>query len=235
MKILQRFKDLRYFAFYRLLTRNRGPLLTLGTTCQWTICNARLGRESRVLSAGAGNDISFEKALIHRFRCPVVLLDPSPTGAATVLREAIIPEKLQFLPVGLAAGDGELAFREPIDATEGSYAAADNTGSSTRTFPCLSLSTVMEKMKWREIDLLKIDIEGSEYSVLQNLLEKALRIRQICVEFHYGPQFGRSRADAVRMILGLWRAGYDLVHHVNFDHTFMRRDVAPNVAKISSR
>ena len=64
--------------------------------------NAPLGPDSRILSAGAGNDISFEKALTERYGCRVVLLDPSPTGVATVERENLPADKLIFMPVGLA-------------------------------------------------------------------------------------------------------------------------------------
>lgn len=223
MNLVRWFKDFRYRCFYRFLTRGGTPLVTLGDTCQWTICERGIGSASRVLSAGAGHDISFEKALISRYGCRVVLLDPSPTGVATVEHENLPAQQLTFLPVGLAGVDGPVGFDEPADAAEGSFVGGATRGAGAREFLCKTLSTVMREFDWAEIDLLKIDIEGFEFDVLHDMLKRRLKVRQICVEFHHGERFGRSRGATARMILALRKGGYDLVHHVNFDHTFLCR------------
>ena len=224
MSALRWLKDLRFALFYRLLLRRGVPLATLGAECQWTLTAPGLGPASRVLCAGAGHDISFEKTLIENYGCHVVLLDPSPTGIATVARAALPAESLTFLPVALADTDGELAFQEPADAEEGSFLSARAGGVATRRFPCKSLPTLMAEHNWPQIDLLKIDIEGAEYGVLRQIVERQLSVRQICVEFHHGPGFGRGAGETVRAILALRRAGYDLIHRVYWDHTFLRRD-----------
>lgn len=220
MSILGRLKDLRFELFYGLVSSRHASLATHGTVCPWTFDDQKLTAKSNVLCAGAGNDISFEKsvlALVER----VVLLDPSPTGIATVHHESLPPAKLDFHPIGLAGHDGELAFAEPADATEGSYRAAGEGTKSIR-FPCERLSTAMAAQGWNHIDLLKMDIEGCEYDVLDDVLTEHLDVRQICVEFHHGPKFARGRMDTVRAILNLRRAGYRLVHRHHWDHTFIR-------------
>lgn len=216
-------KDLRYFLFYKLVTRPAPQLVVLGDECQWTFSEERLTSSSNVLSAGAGNDISFELALVARYGCRVVLLDPSPTGLATVKREKSLPSNLVFAPVGLAGTDGLLAFQRPIDAKEGSYLGSIDSGPETECLPCKTLSTLMRELEWTHIDLLKIDIEGFEFEVLEEILGGHIDVRQICVEFHHGAQFGRRRNETARMILSLKRSGYDLVHRVFWDHTFVRR------------
>ena len=52
------------------------------------------------------------------------------------------------------------------------------------TLPCTSIVQEMEMNGHDSIDLLKIDIEGFEYEVLQSCLEERIPIKQICVEFH---------------------------------------------------
>jgi FkbM family methyltransferase len=217
-------KDLRYQLFYKLVTRTGPPLVTLGRECQWTFCGRGLDPASKVLSGGAGNDISFEKALISAYGCRVILLDPSPTGIATVEREHLPTDSLTFLPLGLAAIDGVLDFQEPANTNEGSFVGGVTPGSVARQFPCKTLPTLMDELGWTYIDLLKMDIEGFEFAVLKDIIEKRLNVRQICVEFHHGPQFCRRRSETARMILALRKAGYDLVHRVYWDHTFLRRD-----------
>ena len=217
------FKELRFRWFYALLTRPSVPLTTHGDVCQWTIAGGGLGPASTVLCAGAGHDISFEKALLAAYGCKVILLDPSPTGIATVRRENIPAGQLRFLPVALAGQDGRLKFQAPEDFLEGSFRAESHGTETGLEFPTRSLVSLMNEFGFRHIDLLKMDIEGCEYAVLTNLLAERLDVRQICVEFHHGRAFGHSRNETIRAIFRLRRAGYDLVHRHHQDHTFLRR------------
>jgi FkbM family methyltransferase len=79
--------------------------------------------------------------------------------------------------------------------------------------PCVTLRQLLDSHKLSHIDLLKIDIEGSEADVLEqalsdNMLEKE-RIRAIIVETHY------PRDNVVRALSALLKAardnGYELV------------------------
>jgi|GEM_PF-5907822 len=57
-------------------------------------------------------------------------------------------------------------------------------------------SDVMHQFNKSRIDLLKIDIEGYEYEVLEDLLSNSIPVTQICVEIHQEPQVpGRKRKD----------------------------------------
>jgi FkbM family methyltransferase len=223
MNVVRYLKELRFGLFYQLLTRKGVPLVTLGDVNQWTLHDAGLNSSSRVLCAGAGHDISFERTLITRYGCKVVLLDPSPTGTTTVREENIPPNQLQFMAAGLAGEDGVLSFQDPENAVEGSFREGPAGSAGALQFECKSLSTLMAELKWPQIDLLKIDIEGFEYGVIQDLLRRNLKVRQICVEFHYAAGFGHTRMEMIRCILALRKAAYDLVHHVYQDHTFLHR------------
>lgn len=216
-------RDLRFQLFYRCLTRKGVPVIRLGDVCAWSFCEEGLNAQSKILCAGAGNDISFEAALIKRYGCQVVLLDPSPTGSATVRREAIPGDQLHFMPIGLAGREGVLNFLAPRDAREGSFRESPADVPGTLQFACKTLSGLVTQLSWTRIDLLKMDIEGFEYEVLRDLIANRIEVRQICVEFHYGPAFHHGRNEMVRAIFALRRAGYDLVHRIHQDHTFLRR------------
>ena len=45
------------------------------------------------------------------------------------------------------------------------------------------LSQIMKEYSHQKIDLLKIDIEGAEYKVIDSIIEDSVDIRVICVEF----------------------------------------------------
>jgi hypothetical protein len=43
----------------------------------------------------------------------------------------------------------------------------------------------MDLLSHQKIDILKMDIEGAEYSALKNMMNSGINISQICVEFHH--------------------------------------------------
>jgi len=72
------------------------------------------------------------------------------------------------------------------------------------------------------LDLLKLDIEGSEYAVLDDLLKQRIPVRQICVEYHNGTLPGIRRSQTIRSILKLLARGYKLIDYEGGNHTFLR-------------
>jgi len=199
--------------------------MTLGDTineCQWTFCPEGLNAQSIVYSGGVGNDISFEHALVKQFGCSVVMIDPSPTGLRTMsLPQNKLPQ-FRFFPVALSDHDGTLSFAPPIHPEEGSwYVRADKPGELS--LPCTDLLSIMRQNRHDHIDLLKIDIEGSEYAVLEDILRRHIPVRQICVEYHHNLVPGVKRNQAIRSIVKLMMHGYKLVDHLAGNHTFVNR------------
>ena len=88
--------------------------------------------------------------------------------------------------------------------------------------PCTTLPTELERNGHTSIDLLKIDIEGFEYEVLENCLSAHIPIKQICVEFHdFYPEIPKKKTSA--MIETLRSNGFELIHRHRNDHTFLQR------------
>jgi FkbM family methyltransferase len=222
--LLRQLKDLRYRLFYGAVLRGGYPLMELGnrqTECHWVFCPEGLNERSVVYSGGVGRDITFEHGLVERFGCSVVLLDPSPTGLETMRQpENQIPQ-FKFQPVGLAGKPGQLSLAAPRNAEEGSWFAANGADARIEV-PCLDLSTLLQQNGHDHIDLLKIDIEGAEYEVLDDLVQKRLPVRQVLVEFHHGMLPGIRRSQSIRAILKMLGAGYRLLKQEGNNHTFLR-------------
>lgn len=51
--------------------------------------------------------------------------------------------------------------------------------------PAFGLSSVTTKLGHSNIDLLKMDIKGAEYEVLEGLLASPVKPKQLLVEFHH--------------------------------------------------
>ena len=204
---------------YRALIRTR-PTTRVGDRAAWNLAADSLSADSFVISGGAGHDISFELELVAKTGCRLVLLDPSPTGRVTVDR-ADLPGGLVFEAKALSSQVGTLCLASPLDMREGSW-RLDASGSGA-DMQSTSIVDIMQRFAVDRVDLLKIDIEGFEYPVLHDALRRKLPIKQICVEIHEGPAFGKSRSDRWNLILQLLRAGYRLIHHEGHDHTFLHK------------
>jgi FkbM family methyltransferase len=224
MTFVRQFKDLRYQLFYGALLRRNRKIVALGnrdTGCAWNFCPDNLNGQSIVYSGGVGRDTSFEHGLVQQFGCSVVLMDPSPTGRETMALAANQIPQFKYMPVGLAGNCGTLRLAPPKHPEEGSWfkhASDDNTIE----VPCEDLATQMQKNGHRQIDLLKIDIEGAEYEVLDDLLDKRLPVKQVLVEFHHDILPGIKRQKTVRAILKMIAAGYKLLNQEGANHTFFR-------------
>lgn len=220
----RRFRNLRYEIFYGLFLRNGYKLQALGnaaTECRWIFCPAGLDAKSVVYSGGVGRDISFEHELVERFGCCVHLYDPSPTGDATMRLPENRIEQLKFSAVGLAGKPGVLHLAPPQDTKEGSWFQADR-GAEAIEVPCKDLATLMRENGHTHIDLLKIDIEGAEYEVLDSILSQRLDVRQVLVEFHHGILPGITRGQSILRIVRMTMAGFRLVKQDGSNHTFVR-------------
>lgn len=167
--------------------------------------------------AGVGQGMSFELELAKMMPRPVLVFDPSPTGISTVA--ASDTRNLQFFPVGLAAHTGTLQFSVPKDPGEGSYSVVQD-GVDVVSFDCYDLPAIMRKNGDSSIDLLKMDIEGFEYDIIDQFLDQRIPIRQLCVEFHSWLRPGQTR----KTILKLYRAGYRIIHKRRGDHTFLLKE-----------
>jgi len=180
-----------------------------------------LSPASIVYSAGVGQDITFEHALVQRVGCHIQLFDPSPTGVATMALAANQHPLIHFSAIGLADEDGLVDFEPPADPAEGSYLLTTaGVGAATCHFPCKTLRSVMDGLGHTRIDLLKLDIEGFEYGILEQIVTDGLHVGQICVEVH--PRIvpdGRRRTEA--LMASLARAHYRLIHREMNDLTFL--------------
>jgi len=206
--------------FDGLFCRRLPDIERLGQTSGWHIKTSVIGSDSIVYCAGVGQDVTFEMELSDRFGCAISLFDPSPTGIETMSLAENQSKSICFYPLGLAGQSGQIEFGEPIIPGEGSFSvAAKNTRRIQ--FECTSVGDFMRKHHHDHLDLLKMDIEGSEYGVIDSILREQLPVRMICCEFHHFLP-GYSRLTTLRYVLKLRRHGYRLIHKDHHDYTFFR-------------
>jgi FkbM family methyltransferase len=224
--MLKSIRDIRHSLFYRFIMQQDASLLALGdasTGCQWTFCPIGLSSSSIVYCGGVGRDVTFDHAIADRFHCQIWLFDPSPTGKETMSLEVNRRPEFCFVPVGISARDEILRLAPPTNPKEGSWFASSSSMGGLVSVECHSLYTLMQRHGHDHIDLLKIDIEGPEYEVIDDMLDHKLDVRQICVEYHHGILPGFTRMQTIKSILRLLSNGYCLIHKVGNNHTFIKK------------
>ena len=72
-----------------------------------------------------------------------------------------------------------------------------------------SLQTIMDKLGNKRIDLLKMDVEGSEYEIIDVILDMKFKPLQLLVEFHHRFS-GIELKKTVNAINNLREVGYKI-------------------------
>jgi FkbM family methyltransferase len=143
----------------------------------------------------------------------VYAFDPTPKSIAWA-RANIREPSLVFHPIGLAPCDGVAEFAPPATASHVSFARLTEALRDREGIVRLrvqSLSSIMRRFSHHRLDLLKMDIEGWEYCVIDSMLTSPIRPEQMAVEFHHG-MYGYSYTDTNRVVARLRQSGYAIFH-----------------------
>ena len=182
----------------------------------WTICPERITSKSIVYSIGVGDDISFELSLIRAFSLPVVFaFDPTPTSISWLSRQSV-PDEFRLLQYAISDYDGTARFFPHDNPAYVAHSLIPREGTTAQAVEVQvrTLPTVMAELGHRHIDLLKMDIEGAEYPVIDNLISQRVEIDQLLVEFHHLDRFtpGMSPARTKDAIQKLNSANFKIFH-----------------------
>lgn len=224
----------------------------------WVIPKNYLNKESICYCVGAGMDITFDLGLTQNYDCKVYILDPTP-GALSHYNELVENTKngtstytntnvekynidvkdldhLHYFDVGLWDEDTTIKFFVPENKEHISHSALNLQG--TNDFfeaKVKKLSSFMKEHNHNHIDLLKIDIEGAEYKVIENLISENLDVGVVCIEFDENiiNHLDNNYKDRIQNTLNLlFDSNYLLIHAEKEDNfTFAKKDIVQQLTK----
>jgi len=176
-------------------------------------------REAVVYSLGIGEDISFDLSLIENMGVEIQAFDPTPRVRDWIASQTL-PKQFRFREMGIAEFDGEAAFHLPpkADWVSHSMIPARQYSHESVRFPVMRLSTAMHSLQHDKVDVLKMDIEGAEYAVIEDIVRQCVPVRQLMVEFHH--RLWSSGIGKTRRALSLLES-----HGMKIAHVCPRKEV----------
>lgn len=152
----------------------------------WTVAADSFNNNSIIYSFGVGEDISFDLDLMRAYDVTVHAFDPTPKSIQWI-RSQQLPESFILHEYGLADFDGEISFNPPENLDHVSHTILKRTETEAYAIrvPVRRLRTIMQQLGHAHIDLIKMDIEGAEYQVIDDLIASQVHPMQLLIEFHH--------------------------------------------------
>jgi FkbM family methyltransferase len=174
---------------------------------------------------GAGEDISFDLALAGELGCDVHTFDPTPRAIRYVNSlQPDLPKELTFHPWGVWARDEQMRFYAPKDPRHVSHSLV-NLQKTAEYFDaeCKRLRTILNELGHPALRLLKLDIEGAEYQVIESMIADGIHPEAVAVEFDeiHAPLDADAESRIAGAIRRLVDAGYSLVAVDGPNYTFV--------------
>jgi FkbM family methyltransferase len=189
----------------------------------WTIPNDRLTADSVCYCVGCGEDISFDLELLRAYACTVYGFDPTPRSVEFVRRTTATIPGYRSRDVGIWDRDGTVKFFAPRDSQHVSHSITNLQSTDAYIeVPTRRLREVLRENGHSRLTLLKLDIEGAESTVIRTILEDAIPIDILLVEFdELGFPTPARIAQIKESIHALFRHGYELFNIAGSNFTFV--------------
>lgn len=167
---------------------------------------------SLFISGGLEEDVSFEIEFIHRFNAKGYLYDPTPLsekhmeiilnnlgskrksnysssgiqGITSYRLNKVNGDQITYSPKALSNTCELIRFYAPENKAHQSYSAIYS--NKRNEYIEVEATTIDQELKnygleRNNIELIKLDIEGAELNVIENMIEFKIRPRQLLIEF----------------------------------------------------
>lgn len=161
--------------------------------------NYSLNSDSLVFDLG-GYEGEWSKKIYEKYKCYIYIFEPIPELYTNLLNKFKSFDKIKVFPFGVSDEDKMCEISLLNDAS--SFHSKSDKKVLTKV---ISITKFLNDNNIKNIDLIKINIEGDEFSVLNNLLQNKLIniFDNIQVQFHYINDDSISLRNSIRESLSL--------------------------------
>lgn len=210
--------------------------------------NINLDKNSIVYSGGVGEDISFDIKLQTKYDCNIILIDPTEKAKDHFIENKLYysskkkhefkgniqsdyyiqiqnetPDFNKFIYVdkGLWNKNTTLKFYKQSNHEYVSQSLINGMFSTNYDIVNVdSIKNIMNDLSHNRIDLLKLDIEGAENIVLEQMLDDKIYPKYLCVEFDLYLKNKDPHNTTNKIINRLQMEGYKIIINDNMNITF---------------
>lgn len=191
-------------------------------------CPGLITTNATVIDVGCSYEAEFSVAMIERYGANAVAVDPtSKHRSALAGLAAKYPHRFRHLPLAISAHNTTMTFYESSTNESGSilpdHVNALRDQLTTYQVKALTPIALLDHVGLDSADILKLDIEGAEYELLEGIhADELAPFRQIFIEFHHHAVERYSQADTRRLVERLRGFGYGSYSFDDHNYLFVR-------------
>jgi len=204
------------------------------------VCPLGLNSESIVYSFGVGENVEYDQEMIQRFGLKkLYAFDPTPKAIDYVKRskeQKKLSERFELYPIALTSDPQQTStqFFLPKNKDHVSGTAIKGVSHVEETEPVtvqtMDLLRIMKMLGHDHIDLLKLDVEGSEFEIFESFLSDPSEFQycnQILVEQHarfFASEPTKEKEIIDRMVELFRKNGFEVLHiEKGQEYSFVRQ------------
>jgi len=158
-----------------------------------------------IIDLGANIGLATRYFAAHLPRSEILSVEPDPHNFEMLQRNTQELERAGRCRTIRAAAWSKAASLDllalPEETAFDSFRVVESAMASMQTVAALSVGEILERSKFPRVDILKIDIEGSEVEVFKGNVDWLRKTRSLAIEFH-GDSREASRFDEVMRLHG---------------------------------
>lgn len=181
-----------------------------------------------MVDMGLGFDADFSVAMLDRYGMRSMGLDPTQKHLDALDGVAGRSDgRFEVREAAIDAESGRVLFHESLENVSGSMmdGHVNVVSDATRSYEVDAVS-IADALEWAgsDVQLVKMDIEGSEYGSLGAASDEVLRsVRQWCIEFHHDTVTGFDFGDTRRLIQRFEGLGFESFTTDSVNYLFFRK------------
>ncbi|MBY0533697.1 MAG: FkbM family methyltransferase [Rickettsiaceae bacterium] len=189
----------------------------------------RLKESVIVIDAGCSYEADFSKYMIKNYSVTSFAVDPTLKHQNALKKlESILEPRFKYLQCALGPKDERVLFYESKTNESGSllnrHVNVQNDEHISYYVDVYNLNTLRSKIGAEDIEILKLDLEGAEYQLIDSLRKEDIEsYKQIFVEFHHHAIDMYSFNDTIKCVDKMKSFGFENFTLDNHNYLFYKK------------